>query len=236
MRRASRLFEIIQILRSARAPLTADVLASRLETSRWTVYRDIAELISQRVPIRSEAGVGYVLERGFDLPPLMLTPDEVEAVTLGAQWVVANAEPGLAQAAYAVLGKIALIVPDELRAIIDDPAVGTLPAVGGRPPQTVDLARLRRWSREGRVLSIRYTDEKGVATERTIRPFLVGYVATLRVVIAWCETRSDFRVFRTDRITSVDYVDRRYSPGPAALRRRWAQQRASRSAGGDDRS
>lgn len=82
MRRADRLFEIIQVLRRASKPVTAEAIAVELETSRWTIYRDIAALVAQRVPIRSEAGVGYVLERGFDLPPLMLTTDEIEAVTL----------------------------------------------------------------------------------------------------------------------------------------------------------
>jgi len=99
MRRADRLFEIIQVFRRARAPLTAEAIAEEPETSKRTIYRDIATLIAQRVPIRGEAGIGYVLERGFDLPPLMLTTDEVHAVVLGAQWVVAHADPALARGA-----------------------------------------------------------------------------------------------------------------------------------------
>src|SRR5580698_7565493 len=87
MRRTERLFAIIQILRRARAPITATSMAEELETSLRTVYRDVAELIAQRVPVRGEAGVGYMLERGYDMPPLMLTPDEIEAVVLGARWV-----------------------------------------------------------------------------------------------------------------------------------------------------
>src|SRR5678816_1686755 len=87
MRRADRLFQIIQVLRRSRSPVTADAIAEELETSKRTIYRDIADLVGQRVPIRGEAGVGYVLEGGFDLPPLMLTPDEIEAAVLGAQWV-----------------------------------------------------------------------------------------------------------------------------------------------------
>src|SRR5438128_4215261 len=99
MRRADRLFEIIQILRRTRRPLTAERIAAELETSRRTVYRDIAALIGQLVPIRGEAGMGYVLEGGFDLPPLMLTPDEIEAAVLGGQWVAAQGDAALAQAA-----------------------------------------------------------------------------------------------------------------------------------------
>src|SRR5881397_4175361 len=81
MRRADRLFQIIQVLRRTRKPLTADAIAAELETSKRTIYRDIATLIEQRVPIRGEAGMGYILEKG---PPLMLTPDEIEAAVLGA--------------------------------------------------------------------------------------------------------------------------------------------------------
>src|ERR1700754_4413838 len=101
MRRADRLFQIIQVLRRTRKPLTADAIAAELETSKRTIYRDIATLMGQRVPIRGEAGMGYILEKGFDLPPLMLTPDEIEAAVLGAQWVVANADAVLARAAAA---------------------------------------------------------------------------------------------------------------------------------------
>lgn len=229
MRRASRLFEIVQILRRAAAPLTADALATELETSRWTIYRDIAELIAQRVPIRGEAGIGYVLDRGFDLPPLMLTTDELEAVTLGSQWVVANAEPDLAKAAYVVLRKIALIVPDDLRSVIEDPAIGTLGYAGERGDAAVDVAKLRQWSREGRKLSIRYVDQSGSSSERIVWPFIVGYIATMRTVIAWCELRSDFRIFRTDRLSAVTFLEARYSPGPAALRRRWEKQKAAQA-------
>lgn len=175
------------------------------------------------------AGVGYVLERGFDLPPLMLTKDEAEAVALGAQWVVANADPGLARAALGVLGKIAAIVPEDLRPIVDDPAVGTPPA---RRPQDdhIDVARLRIWCREGRKLDIGYVDETGAVSERTIRPFMVGYVSTVRALMAWCETRQDFRVFRTDRLTTVVFHDERYPERSVTLRRRWlAMQRETRT-------
>src|SRR5579871_6237672 len=105
MRRADRLFQIIQILRRARAPLTADAIAAELETSKRTVYRDVASLIGQRVPIRGEAGIGYVLEAGFDLPPLMLTLDEIEAAVLGAQWVAHRGDPVLARAAGDLVAK-----------------------------------------------------------------------------------------------------------------------------------
>ena len=233
MRRGDRLFELIQVLRRASGPLTGEAIAAELETSKRTVYRDIAALIAQRVPIRGEAGVGYVLDRGFDLPPLMLTVDETEAVALGCQWVVAHGDDGLAKAALAVLAKVAAIVPEDLRPIIDDPAVGTPPARDAGEGDAIDVARLRAWSRTGRKLAIGYADETGLASERTIWPFMVGYVATVRVVMAWCELRRDFRIFRTDRITRLDFLDERYPERPVALRRRWLEANRLARAQGD---
>jgi predicted DNA-binding transcriptional regulator YafY len=231
MRRADRLFEIVQLLRRASGPLTADAMAAELETSRRSVYRDIAALIAQRVPIRGEAGIGYVLERGFDMPPLMLTSDEVEAVVLGAQWVLVHADEGLARAAADVLAKVAAIVPEPLRAAIEDPAVIAPPSWSERLDAGVDVARLRAWSLQGRKLHLRYVDEAGRETERTVWPFLVGYMDRVRMVVAWCELRNDFRMFRTDRLLAIDFRDERYSERRATLRRRWlAMMRERRNA------
>lgn len=118
MRRADRLFRIIQLLRRAKRPVTAETLAGELETSKRSVYRDIAELMAQQVPIRGEAGLGYVLDRQFDMPPLMLTPDELEAAVLGAQWVAMRGDPVLANAARDLLAKITHSVPERLRAFL----------------------------------------------------------------------------------------------------------------------
>lgn len=221
MRRADRLFEIIQVLRQATKPMSGDAIAAALETSRRTIYRDIATLIAQRVPIRGEAGVGYVLEKGFDLPPLMLTPSEVEAVTLGAQWVIAHADADLARAGMSVLAKLAAIVPDDLRPLFDDPALGTPPSRTPHSDTGVDVARLRDWSRTGRKIRIEYRDEQGATSERIVWPFMVGYVATVRTVMAWCEMRRDFRIFRTDRMISVEFLDDKYPEHSIVLRRRW---------------
>src|SRR6202012_418938 len=122
MRRADRLFQIIQVLRRTRRPGTADAIALELETSKRTIYRDIADLMAQRVPIRGEAGVGYVLEGGFDLPPLMLTPDEIEAAVLGAQWVAGRGDPALARAALDLIAKIGATVPERLRPLALEPS------------------------------------------------------------------------------------------------------------------
>ncbi|QDE92265.1 DNA-binding protein [Myxococcus xanthus] len=224
MRRADRLFEILQVLRRAKGPMTASAIAEQLETSQRTVYRDLAALMARRVPIRGEAGVGYVLERGFDLPPLMLTPSEIEAVVLGAQWVAANADRTLSAAAGDVLAKVAAIVPKHLRELVDDPVVGTPPAKQRHPDGTVDLSRLREWSRKQLKLHIHYADAEGTTSKRTVWPMLVGYVTGVRVLIAWCELRRDFRIFRTERLLSVDFLDALYPERRSALRRRWEAQ------------
>lgn len=225
MRRANRLFEIIQVLRRSSRPLTAAHIAEQIETSKRTVYRDIASLIGQRVPIRGEAGIGYMLEPGFDLPPLMLTPDEIEAVVLGAELVKAHADPSLARAATDVLTKVAHILPKALRDLIDEPSVGTTPRREANTPESVDVARLRVWSRQGRKLRIQYVDASGATSCRTVWPFMVGYVLSTQVVIAWCELRQEFRLFRTDRLVEVVFLEDPYPEGRTKLHRRWLEQR-----------
>ena len=134
MRRADRLFQIIQILRrSSPARHRRAAWPQELEVSKRTVYRDIADLIGQRVPIRGEAGIGYVLDRDFDMPPLMLTPDEIEAAVLGAQWVAGRGDPVLAGAARDLIAKIATAVPEHLRPFIAEPTIGAPPDGRGRP-------------------------------------------------------------------------------------------------------
>lgn len=220
-RRADRLFQIIEILRAAKKPLTADHIADALETSRWTVYRDIHALIGQRVPIRGEAGIGYVLEKGFHLPPLMLTLDELEAIALGTQWVAAHGDAPLALAAREAHGKIAAVLPAGLRQPFEEAAVGTPPARERPADAHVDVARLRTWSRQGLKVHLVYVDEQGKETERTVWPFLVGYVGHVRVLAAWCETREDFRTFRTDRMKRVDFLNAAYPSHRTDLRKRW---------------
>ena len=231
MRRGDRLFEIIQVLRRAAGPMTADAIARELETGRRTIYRDIAALIGQRIPIRGEAGVGYVLERGFDLPPLMLTIDEMEAVVLGSQWVIAHADPVLAKAALDVLAKVSAIVPEGLRGAIDDPAVGTPPVGRTIEEGWVDIGKLRSWSRQGRKLGICYADENGARSERTVWPFMIGYVEGVQTLMAWCELRDDFRVFRTDRLRSVTFLETHYPAHRSALRNRWLKLIEERAKG-----
>src|ERR1700716_4720546 len=175
MRRADRLFQIIQVLRRTRKPLTADAIAAELETSKRTIYRDIATLMEQRVPVRGEAGMGYILEKGFDLPPLMLTPDEIEAAVLGAQWVAGHADPVLSRAAQDLIAKIADTVPARLRPFVLEPASRARPA-WQKEPDRMDMARTRAQIHEGKKITLRYRDEHGRDSERTIWPSAVGYL------------------------------------------------------------
>jgi predicted DNA-binding transcriptional regulator YafY len=223
MRRADRLFQIVQILRRERRPVTADAIAAELEISKRSVYRDVADLIGQRVPIRGEAGIGYVLEAGYDLPPLMLTVEEVEAATLGAQWVEGHGDPALARAARDLLAKIAAVIPPEMQAMIEDPAARAPP--GWKiAPDGIDVARLRVAIREGRKVRIAYSDGAGRASERVLWPIVLGYFEAVRSIVGWCELRQDFRTFRLDRVTGAEFLDAVYPDRPARLRARWLKQ------------
>jgi predicted DNA-binding transcriptional regulator YafY len=220
MRRADRLFQIIQVLRRSRNPLTADTIAVELETSKRTIYRDIATLMGQRVPIRGEAGMGYILEKGFDLPPLMLTPDEIEAAVLGAQWVVGNADVVLARAAEDLMAKIADTVPERLRPFVLEPA-SRARANWRKEPDRIDMAKTRSQIHEGKKIALHYRDEQGRDSERTIWPIAIGYHEAVRILAAWCELRKDFRSFRTDRVVEAQYLDERYPERRDALRAKW---------------
>lgn len=222
MRRADRLFQIIQILRREKRPVTARALSEELEISVRTVYRDVADLMGQRVPIAGEAGMGYVLDRSYDMPPLMLTPDELEAAVLGAQWVAQRSDPALARGARDLIAKIAAAVPDRLRPFIAEPTVG-VPPPQSSPADTMNIARVREWIRVGRKLRIRYRDERGRESERTIWPLLIGYADAVRLLAAWCELRQAFRHFRTDRIVDAVFLDERHGVRRRALTAQWKQ-------------
>lgn len=220
MRRADRLFQIIQILRRSSRAVTSGEIACELEVSQRTIYRDIADLIAQRVPVQGEAGFGYILDEAFDMPPLMLTPDEIEAAVLGAQWVAGCGDPALANAARDLIAKITSVVPERLRPIIAHPTIGTRSATAPAPDR-IDLAQTRLWIREGRKIEIDYLDQHGANTVRMIWPIILGFLDDTRMLAAWCELRQDFRHFRADRIVSAKFIDERYDSRPGTLRQRW---------------
>ncbi len=223
MRRADRLFRIIQILRRRRRPATASEIAEELETSLRTVYRDISQLMAERVPIRGEAGVGYILESGYEMPPLMLTPDEIDSAILGAQWVMARADPQLARAAADLVAKIGQVVPEHLRPLLMEPA---LAAPQHRRPavDAIDMARVRAAIRTQNKIALVYRDLADHESRRLIWPIAVSYWETVRLIVGWCELRRGFRHFRTDRVVSSEFLEVRYPTPRSRLRVQWRQE------------
>jgi predicted DNA-binding transcriptional regulator YafY len=220
MRRADRLFDIIQRLRSAKGPLTAASLAAQLEVTVRTVYRDIATLQARRVPIEGAAGIGYVLRCGFDLPPLMFTTEEVDAVAVGAEMVRRLKDPALQDAAASVMAKLAVVLPDATRAYF-----GAAPFYvsegDARVPEGVDLSEIRSAIRDRRKLRLHYADEQGRLTRRTVWPIALAYYVDVTLIAAWCELRTDYRHFRVDRIEALSLLDEIYPADDGKLVAGW---------------
>ncbi|WP_421981125.1 helix-turn-helix transcriptional regulator [Roseibium sp.] len=224
MRRGDRLFELIEILRRARGPVPATAIAAELEVCKRTVYRDVAALMAQRVPIRGEAGVGYVLEAGFHMPPLMLTPDEIEAAVLGAQWVQTRGEPDMRRAAASLVAKIEAIAPDDLHSFFAQPVTGVAPVE--TPPEVLASSDIRAAIRRQKKIRLEYRDDRGTLTDRIVWPVLLGYRDEGRILAAWCELRSGFRYFRTERITQAEILEDRVPKRLAQLRADWERAMA----------
>lgn len=223
MRRAERLLQLIQILRRHRRPVTGEAMARELDVSLRTVYRDIASLIADRVPIRGEAGLGYVLDEGFDLPPLMFTPDELEAVMLGLRWVAKRGDADLSRAAQDTVAKIGTVLPERLRPFLFDAAL-LVPPQFRLVDDAVNVAQLRGAIRENRKVDLSYRSEDGRETSRLIWPIAVAYFDAQRLIIAWCELRQAFRSFRTDRMLGISVSDERYPARRRQLLKEWQEQ------------
>ena len=220
MRRADRLFDIIQKLRAAPHPVTAAALAAELEVTVRTVYRDIAALQGSRVPIEGAPGLGYVLRRGFDLPPLMFTAEEADAIGIGVRLLRRLRDPKLQRAAESVLAKVTAVVPKALQSQLAAAPVyvsdGNASAPGGTDP-----SKLRNAIREARKVAITYIDENGHHSRRTIRPVAMAYYVDVTLLGAWCELRSDFRNFRVDRILDAEFLDEHFLAEGGRLLAQW---------------
>jgi predicted DNA-binding transcriptional regulator YafY len=222
MSRAQRLLEVIQILRRHRHPVAGASLAAELGVSLRTVYRDIETLQGQGAHIDGEPGVGYILRPGFMLPPLMFSEEEIEALVLGGRWVAAQPDEPLGKAARNALSKIAAVLPEDLQRSLETSSL----MVGVRRPAAGDaeLPKIRAAIRTERKLRIAYSDEKDNRTSRTIWPVALGFFERMRVVAAWCETRRDYRHFRTDRILSLTLTELRYPRRRTEMLREWQQR------------
>ena len=201
MRRADRLFRLVQLLR-ARRFATAKFLAGALEVSERPVYRDVRDLSLSGVPIEGEAGVGYALRRDFDLPPLMFDYEEIEALTAGARMVQAWSSPKLARAAQAALDKIAAALPNEKRIAMERTRLYA-PTFHIDPELGRVMDAMREAIVESRRLAFTYKDESGRESRRTVRPLGLYFWGQRWTLAAWCDSREDFRSFRLDRADGV---------------------------------
>lgn len=210
MRRADRLFQIVQYLRGGRL-VTAHQLAEKLEVSDRTIYRDIADLQSTGVPIDGEAGVGYILREGFDLPPLMFTRDEIVALVAGARLVRAWGGAAMARAAEEALIKIETVLPDGERQRLRRTEIHAV-SMNITPQERAMIDKVQKSAETNAVLSMRYRDAEGRESARDIRPLGLWFWGKVWTLVAWCELRSDFRAFRTDRIIEASETGRRFRP------------------------
>lgn len=224
MSRAVRMFEIIQLLRQSRRPLTAAEIGAELEISKRTAYRDIAALQARRVPIEGAAGLGYVLRPGYELPPLTFDAGELEALAVGLALIARTGDLGLKRAAARIAGKLTTALPRAAESL-ERPAL----AVSGWtavPEAGVELEKLREALRENRALDLAYRDVEGRESRRRVLPLGLVYYVDAVVLAAWCRLRHDFRHFRVDRILDCATSDEDFAERAAALRAKWREQLA----------
>jgi predicted DNA-binding transcriptional regulator YafY len=212
VRRADRLFEIIQVLRSRKRVRAAD-LAAHLGVSERSIYRDISDMIARGVPIEGEAGVGYIMRPGFDLPPLMFNETEIEALLMGVRIVQSWADPELAASAETAIAKIRAVSPDPVKKQLDFVRFWA-PSERKHEPISIDQGALRRAIRQQRRISFAYRDLKDRTTERIVRPLIMAFYGPVWLLAAWCESRDDFRVFRIDRMSDFLVLDTTFGKEP----------------------
>ena len=205
MRRADRLFQLVQLIRGRRLT-TAAYLAERLMVTPRTIYRDVADLQHQGVPIEGEAGVGYRLGSGFDLPPLMFTQEEAKSLVAAVRVAQLGLDAGLAAASVAALSKIVSVLPATARAAAESQAVyAPLNVMTGLDAVTRQrLQELRGAVQAQRKIHIAYKDLQSKTSQRTVRPLGCFYWGKVWTLAAWCEARQDFRNFRMDHIQSLE--------------------------------
>ncbi len=205
MRRADRLFQIVQYLRGGRLVRAAQ-LAEWLEVSERTIYRDIVDLQSSGVPIEGAAGVGYIMRNGYDLPPLMFSRDEIVALVAGARMIRAFGGAAMARAAEEALIKIEAVLPDTERTRADEVAIHAIsPEMTAEVRHRIDT--LEKAVQNRNRLTLCYSDAQEQASERTVRPLGLWFWGKVWTLVAWCELREDFRMFRLDRIESLEHCE-----------------------------
>lgn len=209
MRRADRLFQIIQLLRHDKV-VTARDLAETLEVSERTIYRDVQDLSLSGVPITGEAGQGYRLLKGFHLPPLMFNEEELAALLLGARMVQAWTDKGLARAAHLAMRKIESVIPDRLKPELTREEM-VVPDFPVSDEVRVHLALLRNAIKQRHKVGYDYHREDGQHSRRIVHPLGLFYWGKVWTLVAWCELRDDFRHFRLDRMSNMDQLNKPFA-------------------------
>jgi predicted DNA-binding transcriptional regulator YafY len=223
MSKATRLMDLLQLLRRRRRAAQGEEIARELGVSLRTAYRDISALRELGVPVQGEAGVGFRLCSGYEVPPLMFTAQELEALALGARWVSSRAGSALGKAARDALAKVEAALPASLRPVLEENSLLVAPL----PVPAVDedfLALARTAIREERKLAIVYRDADGTVTSRTVWPLTLGFLEKVLILAARCELRGDFRHFRADRMLSWK-LGERYPEARSSLLQAWSAAR-----------
>ncbi len=223
MSRSLRMYEVIQLLRSASAPMTAQAIGDALEVSKRTAYRDIAALQSMRVPIDGEAGIGYIMRPGFDLPPLAFRTEEIEAIVVGLALLRRTGDTGLQRAAQQVANKINEVISNGNKTQFN---TKTLHVSGWNaiPFSKIEINLLRQSIRDEEKLCLTYIDAENNQTQRIIWPLAIVYYIDVIILAAWCELRSDFRHFRIDRSRELQATGEQFCGKGDQLRKTWRAQ------------
>ncbi|EOW6513798.1 helix-turn-helix transcriptional regulator [Cronobacter malonaticus] len=219
MTRTQRLLELLQFLRSHRYPVTAATLAERLDVSVRSIYRDIETLKMQGVEIEGSAGIGYILQSDYHLPPLMFDAHEVDALMLGLHWVMRHTDPQLEAAARNAVAKIHAILPENLAQHIRYPSLMVPPP--GNDSSLRFLADIRQAIHQRRKLELVYTDKDGAASSRLVWPIALGFFDAVRMLACWCELRQAFRHFRIDRMQRVTISEQSCPQSRYKLLKEW---------------
>lgn len=217
MTRTQRLLELLQILRAHRYPVTALTLSESLKISVRTVYRDIRTLQHQGVCIEGSAGLGYVINSDYHLPPLVFTPQEINALTLGLNWVYKNTDADFKKSAKKAIAKLLAVIPDGLKEHIEHQSYLTGPI----ERECWGFGNIRNSINERKKLNIIYSDKNDAVSSRVIWPVALVYMESCWLLAGWCEIRNEFRHFRTDRIKQISVLRTTYKESRAILLKRW---------------
>ncbi|UTW59569.1 YafY family transcriptional regulator [Kordiimonas sp. SCSIO 12603] len=220
MRRSDRLFQIVNFMQGRRVAVTAQDIAEEFDVSIRTVYRDVQDLILTGVPISGEAGVGYLLDKSYCLPPMQLDVSELEALMLGAEMVSSWSDETMAKSARSLVNKLKSVLPERDREIFSGTAMYAPPS-RIKIPWTIDFSELRKAIRAKDILRLEYEDESGNASERTVRPLALTFWGPTWLLLAWCELRNDYRHFRLDRMKTAEKTGEPFKDTPETSLKNW---------------